>query len=202
MKTNAGGEQVGGVEVRAAKEMTKAQSYAASLIELAKGEGVLDAVDEDLRLVNDTIAKHMKLKSTLAETEIPVEQRQKVIDEVFGGRIGGVTLNFLVLLSGMGQVELLPQIADEFARRLEAVEKKVIAEVTTAIPLAPEMEIAVGERLAALVGREVTIRSKVDPTIVGGIVVRMGGKLLDGSVRNQLDRLRNTMMIDLRAAKE
>jgi len=196
--TNVEGEQPNRTESRAAKEMTKAQSYAASLVELAKAEGALDAVDQDIRLLKATISEHLNLKNALIDATVPIEQKQKVIEEIFSGKVSPVTLNFLTLLSGMGQVEILPQIADEFARRLEAVERKVIAEVTTAVPLGPEITTSISKRLAALAGREVTIRSKVDPGVVGGIVVRMGGKLLDGSVRNQLDRLRNSMLIDMR----
>ena len=198
MTTNVEGEQPNRTESRAAKEMTKAQSYAASLVELAKAEGALDAVDQDIRLLKATISEHLNLKNALIDATVPIEQKQKVIEEIFSGKVSPVTLNFLTLLSGMGQVEILPQIADEFARRLEAVERKVIAEVTTAVPLGPEITTSISKRLAALAGREVTIRSKVDPGVVGGIVVRMGGKLLDGSVRNQLDRLRNSMLIDMR----
>ena len=198
MTTNVLGGEPNLVEFRAAKEMTKAQSYAASLVELAKAEGALDAVDQDLRLLKETISEHLNLKNALIDGGVPMEQKQKVIEEIFSGKVSAVTLNFLTLLSGMGQVEILPQIADEFARRLEAVEKKVIAEVTTAIPLRPEMTMSISKQLAALAGREVTMRLKVDPDIVGGIVVRMGGKLLDGSVRNQLERLRGQMLIDIR----
>lgn len=198
MTTNDGGGQPGRVGDRSNREMTKAQSYAASLVELAAAEGVLDEVDQDLRLVKATIAEHMKLKHALADAGVPAAQKQKVMEEVFSGKVSAVTLGFLTLLSTMHQVGLLPQLADEFARRLETVEKKVIAEVTTAIPLEPEIAAGIGKRLAELAGREVTLRPNVDPGIVGGIVVRMGGKLLDGSVRNQLDRLRNSMLIDVR----
>ena len=198
MKTNAGGPQLNPVEYQAAKEMTKADSYAAALVELAKAETGLDIVDKDLRLVKSTLAEHMKLKTALADAGVATEQKQKVIEEVFGGGISQVTLNFLVLLAGMGQIDLLPEVAEKFSRRLEAVENKIVAEVTTAVPMDAEFSARVGERLSALVGREVTIRSSVDPGIIGGIVVRMGGKLLDGSVQNQLERLKNQMLIDMR----
>ena len=198
MKTSAGDDQLKPVEYRAAKEMTKAQSYAASLVELAKAEGSLDRVDQDIRLVKATLAEHINLKTALTDSGVPVEQQQRVVEEIFSDKVARVTLNFIRLLIGMGQVGLLPEIADEFARRLEAVENKIIAEVTTAVPMEKQDVDRVAERLSALAGRDVTVRSTVDSSMVGGIVVRMGGKLLDGSVRNQLERLKAQMLIDMR----
>ena len=197
MRTNEG-EQLSRVEVKAAKEMTKAESYAASLVELAKIDAGLDAVEEDLRFVKETVGEHINLRGALADPVVPAEKKQKIVEDIFKAKVADVTLNFIQLLVGMGQVELLPEIADEFTRRLEQVENKVVAEVTTAIDLDDAMVAHLTERLKALTGKQVTVRAKVDPAIVGGIVVRLGGRLLDGSIRHQLERLRQQMSVDLR----
>ncbi|MDP1808266.1 MAG: F0F1 ATP synthase subunit delta, partial [Actinomycetota bacterium] len=119
MTTNVVGEESNRVEFQAAKEMTKAQSYAAFLVKLAKEGGALDAVDQDLRLLKTTISGHLNLKNTLTDVGVPMERKQKVIEEILAGKGSAAILTFLTLLSDLGQVKMLPQIAEEFARRLE-----------------------------------------------------------------------------------
>ena len=202
MKIDAGDGQLmgadGSVELRGRKSRAKAEAYAASLVELAKTEASLEVVDQDLRLVKETLAGHMGLKTTLADPDLPVERKQSVLEEIFGPNVSMVTLNFMQFLAGMGQIELLPEVAANFARRLEAEENKIIAEVTTAVPLEAEFAARLSGRLRDLAGKEVTLRSRVDADLIGGIVVRIGGKLLDGSIRHQLERLRDQMLVDMR----
>ncbi len=194
MTISTGEEQASGFDVQREERMNKAQSYAASLIELARAEETLDKVDKDLRLATSTFLGHLDLKNSLVDKSLPASKKEIIIEEVFSDQLCRLTRNFLKLLAGMDQIGLLPDIADEFTKNLEAVENKAIAEVTTAIPLEPEFSARLTKRLSEMTGREVTIRAVVDPTIVGGVVVKVGGKLLDGSIRNQLGRLRDKML--------
>lgn len=200
MKTDAGNDHGVGQRVgaRGNGELTKAEAYAASLVQLAKTEAGLDAVDRDLRLAKSALTEHMALKKALTDPALPVEKKQAVIEELFGVSVSMVTLNFMQLLAGMGQIELLPDVAEAFAKNLEAEENKVIAEVTTAIPVDAAFSARLAGKLREITGRDVTIRPSVDADIIGGVIVRVDGKLLDGSVRKQLDRLREKMLVDLR----
>lgn len=194
MTISTGEEQTGGLQVQEGREMNKAQSYAASLIELARAEESLDVVDKDLKLATSTFLGHLDLKKSLMDKSLPASKKEVIVEEIFGDQLSRLTRNFLQLLVGMDQIGLLPDVADEFTKNLEAVENKAVAEVTTAIPLEPEFSARLTKQLSEMTGREVTIRAVVDPAIVGGIVVRVGGKLLDGSIRNQLGRLRDKMV--------
>jgi F-type H+-transporting ATPase subunit delta len=198
VKTNDGNKQLAKALGLEAKPMTKTQLCAYSLVDLAKAEGTLDVVDNDLRLIKSTLAEHLDLKTALTGGGISDKQKLKVVEEVFKGRVSPVTIVFLQLLAILGQISLLPAIADEFSRRLEQVEEKIIAEVTTAVPMEPAAEEQIRGRLKAITGQEVTIRAKVDPNIVGGLVVRVGDKLLDGSIHHQLERLRKQMLMEIR----
>jgi F-type H+-transporting ATPase subunit delta len=180
------------------KELTKPQSYAASLAALAKAEDGLDMIDQDLRLIKETLVGHMALRKSLDDSTLPPAHKQSVIEEVFGSKVSPTALNFLQLLVGMGRIDILPDVADAFARLLQSEENKVVAEVTTAIPLEGAFADRLAARLSELTGREVAIRSRVDADIIGGIVVRVDGKLLDGSVRHQLGRMRDQMLMDIR----
>ena len=140
----------------------------------------------------------MDLKKTLADTGVEVEQKQAVIRELFHNKVSETTQHFLQMLVGLGRFEAVPDIAEAFARRLEAEENKVIAEVTTAVPIDAKFSRHLAVKLSEMAGREVTIRSRVDSDLIGGIVVRIGGKLVDASIRNQLARMREQMLIDMR----
>ena len=202
MKTNPGDSsleetrrETKAATVRGAADI---EAFAGSLVELARvGEG-LDIIDRDLRLVNETVSGHMDLKKTLADAGVEVEQKQAVIRELFRNKVAETTQHFLQMLAGLGRFEAVPDIAEAFARRLEAEENKVIAEVTTAAPIDAGFSRRLAVKLSEAAGREVTIRSRVDSNLIGGIVVRIGGKLVDASVRNQLTRMREQMLIDMR----
>ncbi|HEB13212.1 MAG TPA: ATP synthase F1 subunit delta [Actinobacteria bacterium] len=194
MKTEASHKQAD----QAGRKMTKSESYAASLVALAKSEADLALVDQELNFVIETLAGHSELKKSLLEKDLPTEKKQRVIEEVFGSKVSKVTLNFVQLLAGVSQIDKLEDVSKDFTRRLQAEENKVLAEVTTAVELDDKFSDRLAKRLSELTGREVILRPKVDAGIVGGIIVRVDGQLLDASVRNQLSRLREEMIIDMR----
>ena len=202
MKTNPGDGQLDQVKpedgLSASMAIDAVSGYARSLVDLAKVEASLDLVDRDLRLVKETLSGHVDLKKTLVDPDLALGKKQAVLRDLFTAKIDDVTLNYVQFLVGMGQTEIIPDIADEFARQLEIEENKVIAEVTTAAPMNAKFSKSLAARLSEISGRQVAIRADVDPDLVGGVVVRLGGKLLDGSVRNQLARLRGKMLDDMR----
>ena len=107
-----------------------------------------------------------------------------------------VVRNFLHILAERDRLHEVPDIADALRELINVRRGIVTAEVTTAIPLDADLERLVAQRLAAYLGREpdkVTIRSRVDPTIIGGVVARVGDRLIDDSVRGRLERLRRTL---------
>ncbi len=198
MKTDPGEGRLEETKVGVVRGASDVDGFAGSLVELAKvGEG-LDIIDRDLRLVKETVSGHMDLKKTLVDAGAEIEQKQAVIRELFHNKVSETTQHFLQMLVGLGRFEAVPEIAEAFARRLEAEENKVIAEVTTAAPIDAKFSRRLATKLSEMAGREVTIRSQVDSDLIGGIVVRIGGKLVDASVRNQLTRMREQMLTDMR----
>ncbi len=177
---------------------TQADAFAGSLVELAKGSEGLDAVDRDLRLVKETITSHMDLKKTLTDAGVDSARKQAVLGELFADKLTNTTLQFLQMMVGLNRFDLVLEIGDAFASRLEAAENKMIAEVTTAVPIEADFSDRLAKRLSEMVGREVAIRTRVDADLIGGIIVRIGGKLVDASVRNQLSRMREQMLQDMR----
>jgi F-type H+-transporting ATPase subunit delta len=160
---------------------------------LVAEEESLDLVDEELKLVSQTLSNHLKLKETLA-SQISIEKKQALINEIFQGRLSKTTLGFLSLLLTAGKINLLPEIVAAYTDLLQAVENKVIAEVTTAVPVTGELLSKLEAKLAEITGKRVSLRQKVDPTIIGGLVIRVDGKLIDASVKGQLSKLQEGMV--------
>jgi F-type H+-transporting ATPase subunit delta len=165
-----------------------AKRYAQAVLELAKERGTLDAWHADLARLNELMSAP-QAAGFFANPNVPDERKNEVLRQVLAGAQPEVH-NFVRLLAERGRLQDVPQIFALYEDGLRAERGIVVAEVTTAEPLGPIEQELVRERLANLVGRQVEIRSRVDPEIIGGIVARVGDQLIDGSVINQLRRLR------------
>jgi len=197
VKINSADNELEQVKTTVTGKSTPASNYAAALLQLAREEESLDLVDEELKLVSQTLSNHLKLKETLA-SQISIEKKQALINEIFQGRLSKTTLGFLSLLLTAGKINLLPEIVAAYTDLLQAVENKVIAEVTTAVPVTGELLSKLEAKLAEITGKRVSLRQKVDPTIIGGLVVRVDGKLIDASVKGQLSKLQEGMVKEVR----
>lgn len=197
MKINSANNELEQVKTTAIGKSMPAGNYAAALLQLAKVEESLDTVDQELKLVSQTLSSHLKLKEALS-SQISAEKKQALINEIFQGRLSKIILAFLSLLLTAGKINLLPEIAAAYTDLLQAVENKVIAEVITAVPVSSELLSKLETKLVELTGKRVSLRHKIDPTILGGLVVRVDGKLIDASIKGQLSKLQEGMIKEVR----
>lgn len=169
--------------------------YAKALLgvtEAAKNtEAVLDEFDS---LVQDVLDRLPDFDGLLCSPRVSHAEKEALLDRAFGGRMSGPLLNFLKVVSRHGRLDCLRAMRRSFKRLIDELRGRVAVRVTTAHPLTAEEIALVGERLQARVGREVVLNSEVDPDVLGGIVVRIGDTVYDGSVRNQLERMRQDTM--------
>jgi len=126
---------------------------------------------------------------------VPTQQKRAALDRLLPDA-SPVVRNFLHIVAERDRLDQVPGIADSLRDLINERRGIITADVTTAVPLDAEMERLVAARLAAYLNREpdkVTIRARVDPTIIGGVVARVGDQLIDDSIRGRLDRLRRTL---------
>ena len=176
--------------------MTTSESigtYARVLFELANTAGDVDAVDAGLRTVVETVQGSVELRDALADESLPAEKRRAIFRDVFSGEVApeAVAIASLAIERGLGAS--LGTIADRFGAIAESERGIVVAEVTTAIPLTDALRASLTEKLAAALGRPVTLRERVDGSILGGIRINVAGRVLDGSLSSQLDAMRATL---------
>jgi len=170
-----------------------ARTYARVLFDLATAADAVDAADDGLRSVVETVRGHIDLRHALTDTQVPVEKKRDVLREIFGEKVTPEVLSVVTLAVDRGNSELLGDVARIYSEIAEAERGIVVAEVTTAIPLDATTRASVTEKLSAALGRPVTLRERVDESVVGGIIINVAGRVLDGSLSSQLDTMRATL---------
>jgi F-type H+-transporting ATPase subunit delta len=164
--------------------------YAAAIFELARAEGELSRVEREFYAIARTIESSPELRDAMIDPRLPAERKQAIVDELVGGRASEVTVNLVGLLIGQGRASELPAIADRLADQAARSAGVELAEVRSAIPLDDAAVERLKAALAKSTGRPVEVRTVVDPSVLGGIVARVGDTVIDGSVRSRLDSLR------------
>lgn len=167
-----------------------ARRYARALFELAREEGTLDEVREELRALDRVLDEVPELRAVLFRPLRPVAERRRVLLEVADRLpLRPLVRNFAAFLIDRRRVILFAAIRAEFERLVDAAEGRVRAEVVTASPLSTPAAERLREALAARTGRQVELDIRVEPDLIGGVVAVVGALRFDGSLRTQLRRL-------------
>lgn len=170
-----------------------ARRYAQAVFEMADQAGTLDRWERDLRVLVDAFGDPA-VAAFFASPKVPAEQKHALVRRLLGPDAEPLALNLAGLLIGRGRFAMLPQLYAAFEESLLARQGIALGDVTTAIPLDDQERAAVQQRLQALLGKEVQLRAHVDPEIIGGIIVRVGDQLIDGSVLSRLRALRERLV--------
>lgn len=171
-----------------------ARSYADALFELGDKHGELEAFDAALQLVAATLESDRRLQLFLDTPKVELEDKKRVVRGAFQDDIPGPVLNFLFVVLDKGRQRLIPQIAREYRTLLDARLGRVHAEVTLAREPEKGMEREIADELSRALGLTVVPMVRVDPDIIGGIIVRYGDHILDGSLRRRLVMLRRHLL--------
>ncbi len=170
-----------------------ARRYAQALTEEAQQAGVLDAVDADVALVTETLGGSRELRLALTSPVVSQDKKQAVLKGLFGERISDLSRRFLHLLIEKDRDKQLPAILDAYRLLRDERTGTVEAAVRTAKPLSPEEAERLKGALESRAGQTVRMQIDVDPSLVGGLVVRLGDVVYDRSVKHQLDTLRGQL---------
>lgn len=167
--------------------------YASAIYELARAEGDLARVEGELATIARAIDESADLRSSLTDPALPLDRKRAIIDDLIGGRASRTTGVVISMVTGLNRMGELGEIAKRLSELSAASVGKKLAEVRSAF----QLDDATVQRLAAALekqtGTPVEVRTVVDPSIVGGIVTRVGDTVIDGSVRSQLESLRQSL---------
>jgi F-type H+-transporting ATPase subunit delta len=175
---------------------TSATRYARALFDVAHQESAdLSKVQHDLDDIVAAVAQNPELSRVLASRGVSDAARRQIIVAV-GERIGvsPPVSKLLGMLADRRRLELLPDLAAVYTERLLEHRNVVQADVTTAAPIGPETAAAIAASLSSASGKQITMRVSVDPSLLGGVVARVGSTVYDGSVRTQLKKMRDQLV--------
>jgi len=176
-----------------ARRETAIRRYAEAAFEIATRDKAVDQWRSELETASAIIAEP-KVGHALANPSIPLEERTSTAETTFSKIVSRPVFNLIVLMLRRGRIEQLPHLADEFRRLDNARQGITLATATSASPLSDHEVRALTERMEHYTGGRIELNVKVDPSLLGGLVVRVGDQLIDGSVRSRLERLRNQLV--------
>lgn len=167
-----------------------ATRYAQALLEAAKQQSVLGDVADSYLAVAEAFKGRSDLAIFMESPQVATQEKHKLIEDVLADRAEPIFVRFLHLIIDKNRIEYFRDIGEEFIAMVEREQGIQRAQVITAIPLASDLEAALTTRLQALTGSTIVLDKKVDPAVIGGVCVTLGDKILDGTVRTNLDLLR------------
>ena len=167
-----------------------ARRYAEAAFEIAERDDSMAAWMAAFSLAEERLTEPEVLR-LLSNPAIAPASRVEALDRIIGDQVSGPQRNLLALMVRRGRFELLPGVIREFRRLYRQREGIVEATVTSATALDEEEVSALQQRLVAMTGSSIELRHEVDPALLGGVQVRLGDQLIDGSIRGRLERLRS-----------
>ena len=169
------------------------RGYAQALFSVAEAEEVLDEVEDELFRFARTLERETDLRAALTDLHLPAEPKRAVLEEVLGDRANPHTINLLAFVVESGRARELEAIVDELAQLAAERRESVVAEVRSALPLDATRRNRLARALEQATGKKIEMKVVVDPSIVGGVVARVGDQVIDGSVRRRLELARERL---------
>lgn len=164
--------------------------YAEALFSIVRAEGELDRVEDELFHFGKLLESNHELKQALSDKAIDREQRAKVLETILSGKVSPHTLGLLEFIVAQGRARQLPQILDELSDIAAEARSSVVAEVRSAVPLDESQRTQLAAALTKATGKKVEVKVLVDPSVIGGIVSKVGDTVIDGTVRRRLEQLK------------
>ena len=168
----------------------KIQGYSRALFEIARADGMLDEVEDELFRFARSYEGSEELRNTLSDDQIPAEKRQAIIEDLLGGKATTTTTQLVSMVVGSGKARDLPAIVDVLVQRASNAKDLAVAEVRTAVALTGDQEARLKAALENATGKSLNIKSIVDPSVVGGVIATVGDDIIDDSVRTRIDQLK------------
>ncbi|AJY74563.1 F0F1 ATP synthase subunit delta [Paenibacillus beijingensis] len=175
------------------RDAVVAKRYAKALFEIALQHNLVAEVEEQLKLVVDTLKQDQEIERFLTFPNIDVSKKIELIKGAFADRVSSIVSNTIALLISRGRSDIIHDVYEAFRKVAGEATGRSHATVFTAQPLTAEELAKIEARFGSASGKQIAAEQVVDPSLLGGIQVRIGDRLYDGSLAGKLERLRKTM---------
>jgi F-type H+-transporting ATPase subunit delta len=169
------------------------EGYARALFEVARAEGTLDEVEDELFRFARSYESSDALRNALTDEKIPAAKRQAIVEDLLGGKATSTTTQLVSMVVGSGRGRDLPAIVDKLVARASSAKNLEVAEVRTAVALTDDQQTRLAAALTNATGKQLNLKVVVDPSVIGGIVATVGDTVIDGSVRTRIDQLKSRL---------
>jgi F-type H+-transporting ATPase subunit delta len=172
---------------------SRIDGYASALFEIAKAEGTLDEVEDELFRFARSLEGSDELRNALTDELVPAERRQAIVEDLLGSKASPTTASLVSFVVGAGRGRDLPAIISKLVERAASEKDRTVAEVRSAIPLTDDQQRRLAAALANATGKQVEVKVVVDPSVLGGAIATVGDAVIDGSVRTRLDQIKSLL---------
>ena len=169
------------------------QGYAEALFRVLQAEGELDRVENELYHFGKTLESNHELRQALSDQAVPSDKRVQVVEEILEGKSSPHTIGLITFIVAQGRARQLPQILEELSDLAAEARQHVVAEVRSAVSLDEKQRDGLAAALSKATGKNVEVKVVVDPSVIGGVVAKVGDVVYDGSLRTQLERMRDEL---------
>lgn len=167
--------------------------YARALFEVARAEGTLDEVEDELFRFARSFESSDALRTALTDEMVPAGKRQAIVEDLLGGKATATTTQLVSMVVGSGRGRDLPAIINRLVQRAANSKNLEVAEVRSAAALTDDQKDRLKAALANATGKQVDLKVVVDPSVVGGLVATVGDTVIDGTVRTRIEQLKSRL---------
>ena len=168
----------------------RVESYANAMLSVARAEGNVDEVSDELFRFARALDGSDELRMALSDQRTEASRRQQIVEDLLGGRATETTVGLVSMVVGAGRAADLSAIADALVEAAATQKAREVALVRSAVELSEDQQARLADALTAATGKQIELKVTVDPTVVGGIVTTIGDTVIDGSVRSRIVKLR------------
>ena len=174
-------------------EADRIEAYARALLEVARAEGMLGEVEDDLFRFARVFEGNDDLRMALTDPSLPTDRRMAVVEELMGGKALNVSAALASFVVGIGRAAEMPEIVDRFVKLAAGERQHEVAEVRSAVPLDEGQRTRLADALSQATGKQVEVKVIIDEKVLGGLVARIGDTVIDGTIRHRLEQLKETI---------
>jgi F-type H+-transporting ATPase subunit delta len=169
----------------------RVQAYAESMLGIARAEGTLDEVSDELFRFARALDGSDELRNALTDPHLPASRRQQIVEDLLGGKATPTSVSLISMAVGAGRAKDLSAIIDSLVSRSAEEADKAVAEVRSAVELTDDQRTRLAAAIQKATGKAVDVKVIIDPTVLGGIVTTVGDTVIDGSVKTRLEQLKH-----------
>ena len=169
-------------------------AYAQSLLELASEQKQAEPADVELAALRTIVEQTPSAREIFTNPAIGIAERQQILDRIFRGRISELVFNLLGVMNQHDRLGLIAEVAQAYHDMLDVQLGKVEVDLIVAHALDSDALVAAQQKISAALGKTAVVNQRVDESIIGGIIVKVGDKLIDSSVKHQLEAMKQQLL--------